>query len=153
MTDTGGACTLTTWIDARPDAVSGLRHRIDHWLDDRGVRADRRQDIVLSADEAITNAIEHGCPATDRVDIALHLTADTITFTVTSTGAWKWPDADTGRTHGWGLHLIDTCADHVDIKQVHDTVVLTARFARNPAPAMPSTTTEARPVADLDPGR
>jgi serine/threonine-protein kinase RsbW len=95
-----------------------MREALTRWLATLGVRAERREDIVLAGYEAMANSAEHAYPAGEPgpVDVRAEALPDRLTVTVTDYGTWR-PPAATNGLRGRGLLLIDTLADHS--AQVH----------------------------------
>jgi anti-sigma regulatory factor (Ser/Thr protein kinase) len=99
-------------VPPEPTALAGARARLRDWLAGIGVEADVAHDLVLAADEALTNAVVHS--GTDRdAQVELACLSGTVRITVRDFGRWGGTanDAD----HGRGLVLIDALTDHVEV--------------------------------------
>jgi anti-sigma regulatory factor (Ser/Thr protein kinase) len=109
--------TRTSHVDALYASLDGLapaRGRLRAWLGDLGVPAARAYDIVLSAGEALSNAIVHGCELNTNQVVGLEAFRGEreITVTVTDSGHWA-KDPDASRPAGRGLTLIHGLSDDV----------------------------------------
>jgi signal transduction histidine kinase/DNA-binding response OmpR family regulator len=111
--------TAASHVDALParfTAMADARQRLRRWLEPLAadpVQADR---IVLSAGEALANAIEHGSGGNpDRVvGIEAFAEPGAVTVTISDSGAWaKDSAASRGAGRGRGLTLIHGLADEV----------------------------------------
>ncbi|WP_026423287.1 ATP-binding protein [Actinokineospora inagensis] len=123
---------LSVRVPAKPDHLAVLRGELRAWLTAAAVSTARGGDIILAADEALANAIEHGYAGTDVGEVHLRATADehTVTVTVTDHGTWKPPTGQPGLTNGWGLPLITALAEHVSLDHADGATTLLARFRR-----------------------
>lgn len=116
-------------MPAEAGAVAGVRHDLDAWLAQRVAPA-RALDVTLCASEAMTNSIEHayrGKPG-GLVVVRVEIGADGLLLSVTDDGEWKEPDGAVGTEHGWGIPLIRSLADELDIHREPGRTTVTARF-------------------------
>ncbi|HEX9040660.1 MAG TPA: SpoIIE family protein phosphatase [Trebonia sp.] len=96
---------LDVELTASPDAVPGLRHALDDWLDALGVAFGDRQLAELSAIEAVTNAVEHAYPAARPGTVRLQAAVGAdgyLEIRVSDRGRWRVPDV-TEADRGQGL--------------------------------------------------
>jgi len=104
-------------LTASPDAVPELRHALDDWLDDLGVAFGDRQIAELSANEAVTNAVEHaypaGRPGTVRLQAAVGADGY-LEIRVSDHGRWRVPDV-TGSDRGQGLSVAFQFAEELRV--------------------------------------
>lgn len=115
---TGNAETSTHTCCADCDAVAALREVLHTWLD-RTVDLDTQRacDIVLCADEAITNVVEHAYrdfigAGLVTLDLSYHAPTATIEIRVTDQGRWREPaPTPITATRGRGLILMRKLAD------------------------------------------
>lgn len=106
---------------AAPATVVSFRHELTGWLQSRlDVSDERRADIVLAADEALSNAAEfayrHGEAGDITLDVVYSAADESLGITVTDSGTWR--DVDVGSrpvSRGRGLLLMEALADRVDI--------------------------------------
>ena len=100
-------------VRARAECLVGVRTELAEWVARSPFAAERCEDIVLSAYEAMANAVEHGYrdrPGEGEVDVHAAAEGGELTVTVLDHGTWKPPDrSDPYR--GRGLNLITTLSD------------------------------------------
>ncbi|GLZ42652.1 ATP-binding protein [Actinokineospora sp. NBRC 105648] len=126
--DTG--TELTVRVVALAEHLPGVRARLSRWLRARQIPERVSDDIVLAADEALTNAIMHGYQDTEPGPVLLTAAAadDAVTIQVTDFGTWKTPEGDAGTTRGWGLPLIESLARELRLDRGAGRTTLTAEF-------------------------
>jgi signal transduction histidine kinase/FixJ family two-component response regulator len=112
------ARSFATVLPAALDELHNQRCRLSDWLTAVGVGAGRAADIVLAANETVTNAITHGsgCDPRRTVSVEAFLRGDTCAVTVSDSGSWS-ADSSASRLSdrgGRGLTVINALADHVD---------------------------------------
>lgn len=94
-----------------PKELGRFRATLSHWLDRAGVNNDDRDEIILAANEAVTNGIEHS-DGDGELHVLGEIDDHAIIVTVTSPGPWREPKMRLG--HGNGLVIIRQLTD-VDI--------------------------------------
>jgi anti-sigma regulatory factor (Ser/Thr protein kinase) len=126
------------------DAVTAaeLRHALQRWLQEATeVSADVRDDIVLSANEALANCVEHAYRAqptagTMRLQVSHDPAAQSISVCVSDRGNWrrqppkKPDDARASR----GIMLMRALADHCTIKARPGGTTVYLDYTTNPTP-------------------
>ena len=136
-----------------PTALGDARSRVRSWLADAGVDADVAHDLVLAADEALTNAIEHSGSAREA-QVELARLDGTVRITVRDFGRWnEHPSHD---DNGRGMLLVDALTDHVEVARGEGgtTVTLSRRVAEpEPEPAEPATESPSVSAAPAAPAR
>jgi anti-anti-sigma factor len=104
-------------LTATADAVRGLRHALDDWLDALDVAFGDRQLAELSAIEAVTNAVQHaypgGRPGTVRLQAAVGADG-CLEIRVSDRGRWRVPDT-TAPDRGHGLAVAFQFADELQV--------------------------------------
>jgi anti-sigma regulatory factor (Ser/Thr protein kinase) len=123
-------------IPPEPGALAGARARLGRWLTGIGVESDVAKDLVLAADEALTNALVHS--GTDQsVEVELGCLHGTVRITVRDFGRWS-PEAS-DPDHGRGLLLADALTDQLEVTRAESgTTVTLARQVSEPAGPAPA---------------
>jgi PAS domain S-box-containing protein len=123
--------------EATADQLAGIRHRLGDWLRAADVPDALVDDIVLVANEACTNCIEHAYRGHNVGTMLLEVKPvdGEIRARVTDSGSWKTPKADPGNS-GRGLVLMRAISDsmEIDSSPTGTTVDITFRL-----PAAPET--------------
>ncbi|HXX02167.1 MAG TPA: ATP-binding protein [Candidatus Acidoferrales bacterium] len=116
-------------IPADPEAVASASDAVAGTLEQLAVPEQKRLEIMLAVQEALTNAVAHGCDNDSSKNVACRLECDDegrILIIVSDPGPGFDPDSVAAPTHGERLH-----ADHGRgvylIRQLMDEV----RFARS----------------------
>ncbi|OBI14586.1 SpoIIE family protein phosphatase [Mycobacterium sp. E2497] len=122
-------------IEAGPDQLASIRHRLADWLRAAGLPDELAADIVLVANEACTNCVEHAysgqAPGTMSLDVEL---ADgEIRARVTDHGSWKEPAVNPGNG-GRGLLLMRALSSTLELDHGPDGTAVDLTF-RLPAEA------------------
>jgi anti-sigma regulatory factor (Ser/Thr protein kinase) len=100
-------------LPAEPLELSSLRRALQRWLAECQASDADSYDIVLAANEACANAIEHAYgPGDASVHIDAACTNGEVAITVRDFGRWR---ASRGNNRGRGLALIETLMDTVHI--------------------------------------
>jgi anti-sigma regulatory factor (Ser/Thr protein kinase) len=111
-------------VPAEPQRLADVRIRLHTWLAAAGVDGMLAGDVVMAANEAATNSIEHGYRgASDGVvSVAADIDSDLLAVTVTDRGGWpadhepapSSPDSFRGR----GIEMMRALVDSVTVE--HD---------------------------------
>jgi PAS domain S-box-containing protein len=130
------------------DALGSLRRVLARWLDEAGAERDEAHDIVMAANEAWQNALEHGTGfARTTVDVDLELVDQEVRITVRDAGRRERSAADPDR--GRGIELMRALADEVTLELApQGSVVRLRRRLRDAAPAPATADSEAGRVAN-----
>ncbi|HEX8068037.1 MAG TPA: SpoIIE family protein phosphatase [Thermoleophilaceae bacterium] len=118
-------------VPPHPIALAGARERLRGWLARAGVGSGVAGDLILVADEAITNAIVHS--GSERgAEVELARIDGRVEITVRDFGRWSSEASDPD--HGRGLMLMKALTDHVDVTHTDDgtTVTLARRVEASP---------------------
>jgi PAS domain S-box-containing protein len=117
-----------------PDALTSLRRLLGRWLREAGAEGDEVQDLVMAANEAWQNALEHGtgfARTTVDVDLERDLHGE-VTITVRDAGSRDRAPSDPDR--GRGIELMRALADEVTLELApHGSTVRLRRALRAPA--------------------
>ena len=79
--------------------LGGFRATLGDWLDQAGVNAVERDEIILAAHEAVANGIEHS-DGDGELRILGEIDDQLVTVTVTSPGPWREPQTRLDRGNG-----------------------------------------------------
>ena len=121
-----------------PEALRSLRRLLSRWLREAGAEADEVHSLVMAANEAWQNALEHGTGfARTTVDVDLQRDGDHVSITVRDPGrhpsGGQHPPSDPDR--GRGIELMRALADEVTLELApHGSTVRLRRALRAPAP-------------------
>lgn len=136
QTNTLGAdTTLTVRGTAEPSTVARFRVAVSDWVDDVvPATAERRADILLATDEAMSNCADHAYrgrsdPGSMSVEVTYHDDSARLDVCVTDDGAWVDPaPQQTNALRGRGIRLMNALADHVTIDGRGDGTTVCLRF-------------------------
>lgn len=122
---------------AEPEQLVSLRYRLGQWLKDSDCGAERAQRLLLAANEAVTNAVEHAYAGTQPGPVLVRgevLADDTIRITVSDRGSWR--PAHRTEYRGRGIFMMQECGDTVRIEKTHHgtEVSITSRPQPYPEP-------------------
>ncbi|WP_181784123.1 ATP-binding protein [Pseudonocardia pini] len=100
------------WVT--PARLVGLRHTLSRWAHGTALSAERQEDLVLAAYEALANSAEHAYSAGrgGPVEITARCVRDELTVVVTDEGRWRTPDP-AEHLRGRGRPLMKVLADTV----------------------------------------
>jgi CheY-like chemotaxis protein/anti-sigma regulatory factor (Ser/Thr protein kinase) len=106
--------TLELRLPAEPRSVAAARHGLSGWLARRGAPAGQVPDVVLAANEACTNAVEHAYGPERGASFTLFAEASpaAVVVRVCDDGSWREPR---GRGRGRGLRMIEALMDGFEI--------------------------------------
>ena len=105
-----------------PGELAGARERLRAWLAEVGVNGSVADDLVLAADEALTNAIRHSGTERDA-EVELVRVDGTVRITVRDFGRWSEGAGDPD--HGRGLVLVDALTDDYELTRDAEGTTLT----------------------------
>ncbi len=102
--------------EATADQLASIRHRLSEWLRVAGVPEALGADVVLVANEACTNCVEHAYRGHSVGTMLLEVKAvdREIQVRVIDSGSWKTPAANPGNG-GRGLLLMQAISDSMEI--------------------------------------
>ncbi len=121
--------------EATAEELAGMRRRLGDWLRGAGVPDSVGADIVLVANEACTNCVEHAYYGRDAGTMLLEADAvdGEIQLRVVDSGSWKTPAAEP-RNGGRGLLLMKAISDAMEIQTTSAGTTVETTF-RLPTPA------------------
>ncbi|WP_177215905.1 ATP-binding protein [Actinokineospora terrae] len=121
---------FTLSVPGVPASVAVTRRDLRVWLVGNGVADGLLDDVVLCASEAVTNAIQHGYrdDTGGVVAVSVRVVDTAVVLTVTDDGEWLPAQGGIGVDHGWGLPLIRSLCQTVDLAHAQGRTVLTARL-------------------------
>jgi anti-sigma regulatory factor (Ser/Thr protein kinase) len=129
-----------------PDALISLRRLLARWLREAGAEGDEVHDLVMAANEAWQNALEHGTGFA-RTTVGVDLEVDAhgaVSIIVRDAGSRDRSPSDPDR--GRGIELMRALADEVTLELApHGSTVRLRRALRSPArPGDPAVDAAAR---------
>ncbi|WP_433248314.1 ATP-binding protein [Streptosporangium sp. CA-135522] len=120
------------------DDLTGLRQRLLQHAAQAGMKGERLDDLLLAANEAVINVLEHGggkgtlsiwhndtCITVDVVDAAGNLAPRDIP-----------PERPTGTVRGFGLWLMSQLCDEFSIEQSEGESRVRLRMRLHPTPIL-----------------
>lgn len=118
-------------IVARPEALAGMRADLDGWLAELELTPDERTDLIVAANEAGANAVEHAY----RDGRDGHVTiegdvGDQIVIRVIDQGSWRYGDGDPNR--GRGMHIMRSLVDDIEVVRREGGTTVILRRALGP---------------------
>ncbi|HEY3727938.1 MAG TPA: SpoIIE family protein phosphatase [Solirubrobacteraceae bacterium] len=127
-------------LPATADSVPLARHRLRAWLGvvDDGIDPAAVGDLELACSEACTNSVRHAYgPADATFSLHAELVGGAIVLEVRDQGNWR---EQRGAQGGWGLHLIRSICDTVEIQRKPDgtTVRMRRGLGSDPDRSSPS---------------
>jgi anti-sigma regulatory factor (Ser/Thr protein kinase) len=116
-------------LPANAERLSEVRHRLSAWLRAAGVADDRAGDIVLAANEAATNCVEHAFvgSAAGAMCIEADIVDGAVRVRVVDDGLWKTPSGDT-RLRGRGLPMMDAISESVLVSRAPTGTTIDMNF-------------------------
>jgi anti-sigma regulatory factor (Ser/Thr protein kinase) len=118
------------------EALTSLRQMLARWLREAGAEDDEVHDLVMAANEAWQNALEHGTGfARTTIDVDLEVDGQgQVSVTVRDAGRRDRSPSDPDR--GRGIELMRGLADEVTLELApHGSTVRLSRALRAPSPA------------------
>jgi PAS domain S-box-containing protein len=132
-----------------PLALTSLRRLAGRWLREAGAEPDEVHDLVMAANEAWQNALEHGTNFA-RTTVSVDLEVDAhgeVSITVRDAGSRDRAPSDPDR--GRGIELMRALGDEVTLELApHGSTVRLRRQLRAPAPFPAEARLQADRVAD-----
>jgi serine phosphatase RsbU (regulator of sigma subunit)/anti-sigma regulatory factor (Ser/Thr protein kinase) len=117
---------LTLELSARAGALREARRRLERWLSAGKIVPALSARVVLCANEAIANAVQHAYGPKDAlIWLSARRSDGAVELLVRDEGRWREPSLQ-GR--GRGLKLMRAFADEVDIAHDDDGTVVTMRW-------------------------
>jgi anti-sigma regulatory factor (Ser/Thr protein kinase) len=122
---------LRTRWPAQPEALAAVRQLLRRWLLAHGASEHEAYEILVAAQEACANAIEHAYgPGRAHFDVDASHDDARIRVTVRDHGRWREPR---GSHRGRGIALMRSLMEHVDVDHADDgTVVVLERTLATP---------------------
>jgi anti-sigma regulatory factor (Ser/Thr protein kinase) len=103
-------------------AIPWMRRGLRAFLADWGLPDDDRDDLVLAACEAGTNAVEHAQQPTEPFfDVFIEVADGLVTIVIRDHGQWQQPTSNPYR--GRGLAMMHVLADTTVTTRTHGTTV------------------------------
>jgi serine/threonine-protein kinase RsbW len=103
-----GPTTFRMSVRARATAVTEVRHALTEWAS--FLPADRLGDLVIAANELVSNSVRHG-PADGRIDVTAEHGADGVRVEACDEGhATVAPNPEPGPAGGYGLGIVEAVA-------------------------------------------
>lgn len=121
----GPLAPLRLSLAVDPTALAGARRALGDWLGDAGVRRRDIDDVLIAANEACMNAVEHsGTPPEHGIRLLAREQDGRLLVEVRDSGRWQEPTERTDRGHGLTLmgELTDVLA--IDREGRGTTVVM-----------------------------
>ncbi|NEK85057.1 SpoIIE family protein phosphatase [Blastococcus saxobsidens] len=112
-------------LTAVPQALPGVRRRINAWLTELGMGEQDRVGVMVAVGEACANAAEHAYRGSEPGPMSVTARVDVdgvLTVTVHDEGTWRPPDRDPG-DRGRGLLIMRQLVDGVTLEEDHGTTV------------------------------
>ena len=112
-------------VPAEPEALQQVRRRLRRWLETAGAPDHAREDVVVAAAEAVSNAIRHAYgPSNAWVEIEGELLDGEVEVVVRDRGRWRQPRGKGGR----GIDLMRACMASVEIERLPAGTVVRMRL-------------------------
>jgi serine phosphatase RsbU (regulator of sigma subunit)/integral membrane sensor domain MASE1/anti-sigma regulatory factor (Ser/Thr protein kinase) len=119
----GGPLNIT--LSAEPQMLAHARGALRRWLRESRVASSDANEILVAAGEACANAVQHAYGAVPGVmDLEARMAGGSVEISVRDHGGWR-PAADRG--HGWGLQLMRSVMDSVEVDHDSGGTVVTMR--------------------------
>ena len=134
----GRLAPLKISLPVDPSALSGARRALYDWLAGAGVNRRDVDDVLIAANEACMNAVEHsGTPPTDAIRLLARADRGRLWLEVRDSGSWREPTEREDRGHGLNLMRALTDALAVERQDRGTTVLMekTLTFADAPQAA------------------
>ncbi|MGV0794678.1 ATP-binding protein [Mycolicibacterium sp. XJ1819] len=108
--------SLRIEVPATADRLADIRRRLSSWLASTQVPDQIATDMVLAANEAATNCIEHAYRGDESgvVQVEAAREGDRVVVCVTDFGSWRTPPRQPG-TRGRGMAIMRAVGDRVEL--------------------------------------
>jgi anti-sigma regulatory factor (Ser/Thr protein kinase) len=114
---------LTLDLPAEPRMLAEVRRALRQWLGGAAVTSEEESEILVACGEACANVVRHAYPSTaGNMVLEARIVEGTLEASVRDHGTWA-PPVDRGG--GWGLQLIRSLMETVDIDHGPDGTVVT----------------------------
>lgn len=131
----GRLAPLTLSLPVDPRALSGARKALDEWLAAGGVIRRDVEDVLIAANEAWMNAVEHsGTSPADGIRVSARAIGGRLWLETRDSGTWREPTPRTDRGHGMNLMRELTDAVVVDHEADGTKVVMEKALRFGEAP-------------------
>ncbi|GLZ37045.1 ATP-binding protein [Actinokineospora sp. NBRC 105648] len=127
ITDNDVAVFATT-VPGRVEHLATLRGQLQRWLDSRRVPEPLREDVVLAAHEAVSDAIHQQGAEKEDTTVTLHWDEAGVVMTAIDHYTWTAGTSGSGDDRDHRLRLIARVAERVDLTVEEDHGTLTAYF-------------------------
>ena len=115
----GRLAPLKLSLPVDPSGLSGARRALGDWLGGAGVSRPDIDDVLIAANEACMNAVEHsGTPPAIGIRLLAREDAGRLWLEVQDSGSWREPTERADRGHG--LSLMDKLTDRLAIERKRD---------------------------------
>jgi PAS domain S-box-containing protein len=139
--------TAALKLSPDPEALRSLRRVLRRWLEEAGAERDEAHDLVMAANEAWQNALEHGTGfARTTIDVDLALAGDEVLISVRDAGRRERSPSDPDR--GRGIELMRALADEVTLELAPHGSVVTLRRRLRMRPGAAPAASETRRMAN-----
>lgn len=104
-------------VPATASVLADVRAELRRWLVGVGASADEVTDLLVSSNEACTNAVEHAYGAHEGlITIDARVDGPDVVVSVTDSGAWRPPRGE-GRGRGRGLFIMRRLVDDMQLER------------------------------------
>jgi anti-sigma regulatory factor (Ser/Thr protein kinase) len=124
---------------ADPQQLRAIRSTVHQWLASLGLTDQTHHDLLLAADEAASNAVEHAYPAAATgalVELTFWTETGTVCLEIADNGTWR-PSSALPDGCGFGITMMQRLVEFVAIHYDTDGTTVFLRHQR-PAPAWPA---------------
>jgi anti-anti-sigma factor len=134
----GRLAPLKISLPVDPSALCGARRALDDWLAGAGVSRRDVEDVLIAANEACMNAVEHsGTPPTEAIRVLARADRGRLWLEVRDSGRWREPTEHRDRGHGLNLMRALTDALAVEREDGGTTVFMEKALSFGDAPQVP----------------
>ena len=106
------ASVLRVDVPARAAELAFLRESLRTWLEAAGVDRDTADDLILAANEAATNVIEHANPPDGAMLVEARIVDDRVEIDIDDAGTWREPRPT---AKGRGFAMIRAVTDDFEV--------------------------------------